>query len=954
MYAFTVNSALAGVSIVKSNGITLTGADGINYIGTNGITLTGADGFLSYRTNGITLTGADGITLTGADGITLTGADGSIYTGTNGITLTGADGITLTGADGITLTGADGITLTGADGAIYQANSIIIRQPNGITLTGADGITLTGADGITLTGADGITLTGADGITLTGADGITLTGADGITGINSTGVVFNLIQPTGITLTGADGITLTGADGIVFSGTTGMTLKGAAATQPQVPLNDGLQSVDPELAMLLNTAIDDSSINAVIVFYGYPTDADLAALQEIGITGGTKYSVLPMIVASATRAQLVAVSRLPRVRSIYGNRTLSLNSDPYFKSTQIQRTPTDANLNLKNGGMPLSGRGVTVAVLDTGVNAAHGDLSGKVVQNVRLLDAQSAPVGFQNPSPVENLSNTDPVSGHGTFVSGIIAASGSLSGGKYGGVAPGAKILGLSAGDVNLSFVLAGFDYILRRGAAYNVRVVNCSFSANTVFDYNDPVNIATKMLTDNGVSVVFSAGNSGSGNATLNPYAIAPWVVSVGSTDDKGRLSDFSSRGIFGSAVQNPTLVAPGANVVSLRSAVSQTGALGIAGGADTLRLTPGELPYYTTASGTSFSAPQVAGAIALMLEANPELTPAQIKDILQRSASPMPLYFRHEVGAGMLNSYAAVLEAAFPERRMGLFRSVLERGALQFATSETQTFGGTVYPGGSFTQNFSVPPDTVQAGINIAWRFSANDLALKVFNGSGILAGESNYLNAPGLSGTREKVILNNPAGGQNYRAQVQYTANMGVSAQAFTGMIETTQITYAPGLDLGRLALESQAIVKESLRSFLTLPQGKHFLPNFGVTRAELAAAIVRSGGAPQYMSGSPLYSDVTDLTTRNTVESVQKHLNGRLFFDAATGGRFYPDKFASKLVTAIALVKAANLDAAAAGATLPLSISDRNAIPAEWRGYVAVALQKGFDKSRRRVV
>src|SRR4029079_3274129 len=148
--------------------------------------------------------------------------------------------------------------------------------------------------------------------------------------------------------------------------------------------------------------------------------------------------------------------------------------------------------------------------------------------------------GFVNPAPIENLPNTDATAGHGTFVAGVIAASGASSGGKYSGVATGAKLLGLSAGDVDLTNVLSGFDYLLDKGKSYNVRVVNCSFSANTVFDFNDPVNIATKMLTDAGVNVVFSAGNTGPGNGTLNPYAAAPWVVSVGATDINGTLASF------------------------------------------------------------------------------------------------------------------------------------------------------------------------------------------------------------------------------------------------------------------------------------------------------------------------------------------------------------------------------------------------------------------------------
>src|SRR5690349_10638350 len=548
----TAQPAWAGLSIVKSNGITLTGADGISYVGINGITLTGADGVFNYSSNGITLTGADGITLTGADGVTSVGPNGATYTGPNGITLTGADGITLTGADGITLTGADGITLTGADGQKYTADSLIIRKPNGITLTGADGITLTGADGITLTGADGITriglnavrladadgitLTGADGITLTGADGITLTGADSIIGVGPAGVLFDHTNPTGITLTGADGITLTGADGITLTGADGITLTGAdGITLTGADNNTGLQSVDPELAIALNNATDDSNINAVIVYHSSVTDADITQLQQLGIMGGTRLRVLPVVYATATKAQFLAVSRLPRVRSLYANRTLTFNSDPYFDTTGVQRVAPDNDLRQANGSIPVSGRNVTVAVLDTGINSQHADLAGKVIQNVRLADTQSAPGSFVYPAPVENLTNTDLAMGHGTFVGGVIAASGASSSGRFAGVAPGARLIGLSAGDLNLMYVLSGFDYLLEKRVQYNVRVVNCSFSANTVFDLNDPVNIATRLLTDAGVNVVFSAGNSGSGNGTMNPYAIAPWVIGVGATDAAG-----------------------------------------------------------------------------------------------------------------------------------------------------------------------------------------------------------------------------------------------------------------------------------------------------------------------------------------------------------------------------------------------------------------------------------
>ncbi len=954
------SQVFAGLDIVRSNGITLTGADGIRYVGTSGITLTGADGFLAYRSNGITLTGADGITLTGADGITLTGADGATYTGPNGITLTGADGITLTGADGITLTGADGITLTGADGTQYRADSVIVRQPNGITLTGADGITLTGADGITLTGADGatrvsengitltgadgITLTGADGITLTGADGITLTGADSVTGINANGVAFENIDPAGITLTGADGITLTGADGITLTGAddvalrnvNGITLTGADA------LSTGLQSVDPELAMTLNNAADDSSVNAVVVFHNAVTQSDLEQLRQIGIQGGTRFRVLPMVYVTGTKAQIIAVSRLATVRSIYGNRTLTLDADPYYQTTGIQRVAADTDLINRNAGQPVTGRNVTVAVLDTGINSQHVDLAGKVVQNVRLADLQSAPVGFLNPVSVENLANTDPASGHGTFVAGVVAASGAASNGRLSGVAPGAKLLGLSAGDLNLTHVLSGLDYILERGSQYGVKVVNCSFSANTLYDSNDPVNVATKMLTTQGVNVVVSAGNTGAGNGTLNPYAMAPWVVSVGATNENGVLAGFSSRGTFGGENAQPTLVAPGVNVASLRSAPTTTSIGGLVG-ADSQRLTPAEMPYYTTASGTSFSAPQVAGAIALMLEANPSLRPDEVKNILSRTATPLPKYFAHETGAGMLNTHAAVLQAAFPSRNIGIFRSTLSRSGVRFTTSTSAGFDQFVIPGIPSSVDLQLPSNVVQANVSVMWGLSANDFRLRLFNSGNSLVGQSNYLNLPGLTGRREEVVLRNPS--RSLRATIDHSAGIGTS-QNIRGAVEVTRVEYPDLSDLEQLSSEMITETERAMLANIMLPEGKKFRPGSSVTRAELAAAFVRSGLVSQYMASSPLYYDVRDSATRNAVESVQSNPEGKLFYDTTAGNRFYPYYNASKLVAAVAYVKAAGLDQAAASATLSPTVTDASSIPSSLRGYVAVALQKGY--------
>ena len=618
--------AFAGLTIIGSNGITVSGADGIVFNGTSGITTSGADGILAFGPNGITVSGADGITVSGADGITVSGADG--------ITASGADSTTITRADGITVSGADGITISGADGSHYQADSILVRNPTGITVSGADNVIATGVNGITASGADTRNLTRADGITLSGANNtLTINGADGITASGADGTIFS-IAPTALTITGVNGITVSGADGITISGADSFVQTGVSALSSILSgafAQAGLQSVDPELSVLLNRLTDDSNVDAVIIYHQLPNDSDIADLQRIGVLGGTRYHALPMIAITASKAQIAAISHFASVRSIYGNRTLQWNLEPAARAlTGVDRVSRNSDLTRFNRGLPVSGRGVTVAVLDTGVDGTHGDLAGRVVQNIKLADTQSLGPGFNYPIAAPNLPNTDQAYGHGTFVAGVIAGNGQQSSGKYAGVAPNANILGLSAGDASLFFVLSGLDYLLANGPSFNVRVVNCSFSANTVFDFNDPVNIATKMLTDNGVNVVFSAGNNGSGPDSLNPYSVAPWVVGTGATDDQGKLASFSSRGEFGSPLFRPTLVAPGVNTVSLRA--STIAAVTTLDGltANDSQLSATELPYYTTGSGTSFSAPQVAGVIALMLEANPQLSPAQVRDIL------------------------------------------------------------------------------------------------------------------------------------------------------------------------------------------------------------------------------------------------------------------------------------------------------------------------------------
>ncbi|MGH9905294.1 MAG: S8 family serine peptidase, partial [Pyrinomonadaceae bacterium] len=765
--------------------------------------------------------------------------------------------------------------------------------PNGLTFSGVTGIVMTGADGIVMTGADGIVMTGADGIVMTGADSIVITGADTSSAV-------------------------------------------------------GLQSVDPELAVKLNQLTDDSGLNAIVLYHRLPTDSDLAALNHIGILGGTRYRTLPAVMVTATRDQLIAISRLPAVRSIYGNRTLTLNSEPEVRAaTGVERARADLEITQHNGNLPVSGRNVTIAVLDSGIDATHPDLSGRVTKNVKLADTQGLGAGFNYPVNSENLSNTDLLLGHGTFVAGMIAGNGKLSSGKYAGVAPGARLVGLSAGDLMLTFVLNGLDYLLTNHAGLGVRVVNCSFSANTVYDANDPVNVATKMLTDAGVNVVFSAGNTGPGANSLNPYAVAPWIVSVGATDTRGRLANFSSRGSFASPVFRPTLVAPGVNVVSTRGSgiANVTGALGLLG-ADLQRLTLSEIQHYTTANGTSFSAPQVAGTIALMLEANPHLTPAEVRDILQRTATPLPPYYLYEVGAGMLNVHAAVLESAFM-RRIGSWRGTLDRHQVQFMNEAPVQFAGTVKPGGKVETNLVIPQGALTASIQIAWGplWSTNDLALYVYDQTGSLRAQSNAINLPGLNGRRERVVIKSPSAG-TWRVVVKNTLGLSVTSQPFVGVLEVGRVEYSVS-DLSSLSSALREEVQSSLRSYTMIPIGSRFRSEFDVSRSDLAVSLVMGARVPQYLPGQATYQDVRGDTTRLFIESVQASPNGSMFVDVAPGSSFRPNDDVTRLAAAVALVRAAGLRSEAeAKAGTPLTFLDAQSIPSDLRGYVSVAVSRGL--------
>jgi subtilisin family serine protease len=445
-------------------------------------------------------------------------------------------------------------------------------------------------------------------------------------------------------------------------------------------------SVDPELTAAIEAA--PLALTPVVITYQQaPTSTDLGALQALGITGGVVLNELPMVLTVVNKAQFDALRRQPGVLSLFANHVYEPYTNVSRKFIGAEALRADTEVTAANGGLPVSGRGIGVAVVDTGIDATHPDLQlgRNVVQNVFFPLAEvplSPPAGFVPPVFVEQAPISDVEGGHGTFVAGSIGATGQASGDFYGGVAPGASLIGLVAGnDAGLSTfaIVQAYDYILTHQSEFNIRVANNSFGSDlgSAANYNpfDPINVGTRMLHDRFVTVVYAAGNSGDAPGAINRLSVAPWVISVAAGEKQGLGSPagFSSRGEDdGTGTDTPgqpadplappnlrpDLIAPGNNIKSTRS--KGPGVTNFAGTAllQDLDIPPGFLPFYTTSQGTSFASPHVAGVVALMIEANPMLTPDEVVTILRQTSTPMPFPER-VVGAGYVDAHNAVRAA-------------------------------------------------------------------------------------------------------------------------------------------------------------------------------------------------------------------------------------------------------------------------------------------------------
>ncbi|MFF2506953.1 S8 family serine peptidase [Streptomyces sp. NPDC058067] len=271
----------------------------------------------------------------------------------------------------------------------------------------------------------------------------------------------------------------------------------------------------------------------------------------------------------------------------------------------------------------LTGKGVKVAVLDTGYDATHPDLASRVSESKSFIDGQQ--VADRN--------------GHGTHVTSTVGGSGAASDGKEKGVAPGAtlavgKVLS-DQGSGSESQIIAGMEWAAKD---IHAKVVSMSLGSTEPSDGTDPMAAAVNSLSkDTGALFVIAAGNSGYAGSIGSPGA-ADSALTIGAVDSADQAAYFTSMGPrFGDNALKPDLSAPGVNILAARSSlVSGSGS-------------------YTTMSGTSMATPHVAGVAALLAEKHPDWTGAQLKDALMSTSKQLP-DSAYDLGAGRVSVPDAV----------------------------------------------------------------------------------------------------------------------------------------------------------------------------------------------------------------------------------------------------------------------------------------------------------
>jgi serine protease AprX len=445
-----------------------------------------------------------------------------------------------------------------------------------------------------------------------------------------------------------------------------------------------------------------------------------AVTQAIQLVGGTVGRALPIITASAAvipNASLAAVAASTLVQHVAEDR-LVVGAN--------ERTGLTVGTTRARADFGLDGSGVTIAVIDSGIADWHDDLAdstGAVQRVDRFVDFVQ-----QRGVPYDDF-------GHGTHVAGTIAGNGFDSGGARSGMAPAAHLVVLKvldgSGRGRISDVIGALDYVRTHHTEQNIRVVNLSIAANVLESYTvDPLTQAVKQVVDSGIVVVAAAGNAGRDASGHPQYGAvtapgnAPWVLTVGASSHMGTIdraddivAPFSSRGPTAvDRIAKPDVVAPGVGIESLSapgSLLYNSLSPYLLSGTVATPASP-----YLSLSGTSMAAAVVSGTVALLLQANPSLTPNAVKAVLEYTAQIYPGYDALTEGAGFLNAYGAVeLARVLASPPDAPERSLATDWGRQFIWGNQRVTGGQLIGSASAWNTGTAWGQAMSAGANVSW---------------------------------------------------------------------------------------------------------------------------------------------------------------------------------------------------------------------------------------------
>jgi serine protease AprX len=343
----------------------------------------------------------------------------------------------------------------------------------------------------------------------------------------------------------------------------------------------------------------------------FEEDCFESGIQDMNSSACHISSEFRSISCCSTKLNLEKLERLlensSNIKKIYYDKQITALLDTATPATNSQQ--------LQEKG--LTGKGITVAVIDTGIHP-HQDLQGRITGFKDFINYRTTPYDDN---------------GHGTHCAGDVASDGSASNGTYKGPAPDASLVGVKVldkmGSGSLSTVIAGVEWCIQNQARLGINIISLSLGSTATQPAEaDPVVRIVEQAWDNGIVVCVASGNAGPRSQTIASPGISPKVITVGATDDRNtvdrsdeQIADFSSRGPTVDGLIKPDLVTPGVNIISLRSPRSFLDKTNPLARVDT---------NYFSLSGTSMATPICAGIVAQLLQTNPNLSPDQVKEQL------------------------------------------------------------------------------------------------------------------------------------------------------------------------------------------------------------------------------------------------------------------------------------------------------------------------------------